>query len=141
MHCSIPVLRNEFLSKPKGSFEPRAVVVGWRAVDQVQIISGLQQGEKVVSSGTFLVDSESRLQVACHGSTSRHRCQSQLDIKTDTTNLVTALPSVSRLPTCGRNLHKHFRIVNSVSNFDRRERRSKGTTEAKIIHHPLNQWA
>jgi RND family efflux transporter MFP subunit len=55
-----------FVETEEGSFEPREVVVGWRAVDQVQIISGLQQGEKVVSSGTFLVDSESRLQVADH---------------------------------------------------------------------------
>jgi hypothetical protein len=40
--------------------------------DRVQIVSGLREGESVVAAGTFLVDSESRLQIAANpGNTTR----------------------------------------------------------------------
>jgi RND family efflux transporter MFP subunit len=51
-----------FVESSDGFFEPREVVTGWRANDRVQIVRGLQEGDKVVSAGTFLVDSESRLE-------------------------------------------------------------------------------
>ena len=41
--------------------EPRDVTVGERRGDRVVILSGLAPGERVVASGTFLVDSETRL--------------------------------------------------------------------------------
>ncbi len=47
-----------------GHFEAREVQTGWRMNDRVQIVNGLREGETVVSAGTFLVDSESRLQMA-----------------------------------------------------------------------------
>jgi Cu(I)/Ag(I) efflux system membrane fusion protein len=47
-------------------FETREVVTGWRLNDRVQIVKGLREGETVVAAGTFLVDSESRLQVAAN---------------------------------------------------------------------------
>lgn len=47
-------------SKP-GTFEPRDVKVGARVNDQVQILSGVKQGEKVATSGGYLIDSESQL--------------------------------------------------------------------------------
>ena len=50
-----------FVERSPGVFEPRPVETGWRSGDHVQILSGLQEGERVVVSGTFLVDSESRL--------------------------------------------------------------------------------
>ena len=50
-----------FVERGAGVFEPREVEVGWRSGDLVQILHGLTEGERVVSSGTFLVDSESRL--------------------------------------------------------------------------------
>ena len=39
----------------------RMISVGIRQGDRVQILGGLAQGDRVVVSGTFLVDSESRL--------------------------------------------------------------------------------
>jgi len=42
-------------------FEPRAVELGASYADRVTITHGLAKGEKVVSAGTFLVDSESRI--------------------------------------------------------------------------------
>jgi RND family efflux transporter MFP subunit len=60
-----------FVQKSPGRFEKREVETGWRFDDRVQIVKGLREGEVVVSAGTFLVDSESRLQaVASSGGTS-----------------------------------------------------------------------
>lgn len=44
-----------------GKFEPRHVTTGMRVGDYVQILSGLEAGEKVASSGGYLIDSESQL--------------------------------------------------------------------------------
>ena len=44
-----------------GHFEPRVVTVGARLADRVEILDGLAAGEQVVTSGVFLLDSESRL--------------------------------------------------------------------------------
>jgi hypothetical protein len=43
------------------------VVTGLSSGDQVQIISGLQEGQTVVSSATFLIDAESNLGAAMAG--------------------------------------------------------------------------
>jgi len=50
-----------FVERAEGEFEPRVVRTGWRSGDRVEIVSGLKAGERVVTRGTFLVDSESRL--------------------------------------------------------------------------------
>jgi membrane fusion protein, copper/silver efflux system len=42
-------------------FAPRDVKVGARVGDNVQILSGLQEGEKVASQGGYLIDSEAQL--------------------------------------------------------------------------------
>jgi Cu(I)/Ag(I) efflux system membrane fusion protein len=44
-----------------GMFEPRDVKVGARVGDKIQILSGLLRGDKVASSGGYLIDSESQL--------------------------------------------------------------------------------
>jgi len=53
-----------FVEISEGHFESREVETGWRLGDRVQIAKGLKEGDSVVSSGTFLVDSESRLEMA-----------------------------------------------------------------------------
>lgn len=53
-----------FVERSEGVFEPREVVTGWRSGSLVQILEGLEPGERIVTSGTFLVDSESRLKAA-----------------------------------------------------------------------------
>jgi Cu(I)/Ag(I) efflux system membrane fusion protein len=50
-----------YLERSEGVFEPREVETGWRFGDRVEIVSGLAAGDRVVASGTFLLDSESRL--------------------------------------------------------------------------------
>jgi membrane fusion protein, copper/silver efflux system len=59
-----------FVAKDGGHFEPRMVKVGARVKDRVEILSGVNEGETVVTTGNFLVDSESRLRAAIEGQTS-----------------------------------------------------------------------
>jgi Cu(I)/Ag(I) efflux system membrane fusion protein len=47
--------------------EPRQVRIGMRLADRVEIIEGLSIGDEVVSSGVFLIDSESRLRASSAG--------------------------------------------------------------------------
>lgn len=42
----------------KGKFEPRVVTTGKETFDQVEIISGVEEGEKVVATGAYLLYSE-----------------------------------------------------------------------------------
>ncbi len=53
-----------FVAKGDGYFEPRPVQVGPRVDDKYIILSGLKPGETIVTSGNFLIDSESRLNAA-----------------------------------------------------------------------------
>ena len=50
-----------FVDRGNGYFEPRLVETGWRVGDDVEVKKGLALGERIVISGTFLVDSESRM--------------------------------------------------------------------------------
>jgi membrane fusion protein, copper/silver efflux system len=60
-----------FLARAGGRFEPRLVRTGARAGDRVQILEGLAPGDVVVSTASFLIDSESRLRAAIEGTSSR----------------------------------------------------------------------
>ncbi len=53
-----------FIAKGNGYFEPHAITTGAKLDGKVVVLSGLKAGEIVVSSGNFLVDSESRLKGA-----------------------------------------------------------------------------
>ena len=50
-----------FVERGNGYFEPRLVETGWRFDGVVEVTKGLMPGERIVISGTFLVDSESRM--------------------------------------------------------------------------------
>lgn len=47
--------------KDNGTFEPRAVSIGRDVGDETEILQGLSEGEQVVASGQFLIDSEASL--------------------------------------------------------------------------------
>ena len=51
----------------EGRFEPRSVVLGRRSGDNVEVLEGLTEGERVVVSANFLIDAESNLQSALEG--------------------------------------------------------------------------
>jgi len=53
-----------FVAKPGGLFEPRTLKLGARTADHVEVLSGLNEGERVVTAGNFLIDAESNLQSA-----------------------------------------------------------------------------
>jgi Cu(I)/Ag(I) efflux system membrane fusion protein len=52
------------LAQGKGRFLPRAVTVGMEAGDWTEIIAGLREGDTVVTSGQFLIDSEASLKAS-----------------------------------------------------------------------------
>lgn len=56
-----------FVDRGQGYFEPRQIETGWRLGERVEVIEGLMPGERIVLSGNFLIDSESRLQAVGMG--------------------------------------------------------------------------
>ena len=56
-----------FVDKGQGLFEPRDVLVGVKADGAYEIQAGVAEGERVVTNGNFLIDSESRLKAALQG--------------------------------------------------------------------------
>ena len=67
-------------------FEPRLVETGWRLGRRVEIAKGLMPGEKVIVSGNFLIDSESRMKTAAGG----------------------IIPAMSRDPVCGMYVNEEY---------------------------------
>ena len=54
-----------FVALEGGKFDPRAVTLGPQAEnDEYQVLSGLREGERIVVSGQFMLDSESQLREA-----------------------------------------------------------------------------
>jgi Cu(I)/Ag(I) efflux system membrane fusion protein len=47
-----------------GKFAPRAVKLGRRGGEHVEILSGLNTGDKIVTKANFLIDAESNLKAA-----------------------------------------------------------------------------
>jgi Cu(I)/Ag(I) efflux system membrane fusion protein/cobalt-zinc-cadmium efflux system membrane fusion protein len=59
------VRKRVFVSRGKGKFEPREVTLGAEGNDYMfEVIAGLSEGEEIVLSGQFMLDSESRLKEA-----------------------------------------------------------------------------
>jgi RND family efflux transporter MFP subunit len=56
-----------FVVHEGGVFEPRKVTLGPVLDGNVAVLTGLKAGEKIVVSGNFLIDSESRLKSATNG--------------------------------------------------------------------------
>jgi hypothetical protein len=53
-----------FVVKGEGRFEPRSVELGRDAEGYYEVLSGLEEGDEVVTSANFLIDSESRFRSA-----------------------------------------------------------------------------
>jgi hypothetical protein len=75
-----------FVALDGGKFEPRAVTLGARAEhNYYQVLSGLEEGERVVTSGQFMFDSESQTREAIQkmsGTASRSTVASQKSVAT-----------------------------------------------------------
>ena len=48
----------------RATFEPRELKLGLRLPDRFEVLDGVAEGEHVLTSGNFLVDSESKLKAA-----------------------------------------------------------------------------
>jgi len=69
-----------FVDRGNGFFEPRKVETGARLGDSVIVTGGLAPGERIVVSGNFLIDSESRLELAAAPARAKDLvCGMQLD--------------------------------------------------------------
>jgi membrane fusion protein, copper/silver efflux system len=53
-----------FVASGEGRFEPRAVETGRIAEGRYEVLSGVEEGERVVTAANFLIDSESRFRSA-----------------------------------------------------------------------------
>ena len=86
-----------FIALPGGKFEPREVTLGLEAEnDFVQVLGGLSAGDLVVTSGQFLLDSESQLREAIdkmRGSTATARAE---PAARPAANGASALPSATQ---------------------------------------------
>lgn len=51
----------------EGRFEPREVTLGSRSDDFVEVLTGVKEGEQVVTAANFLIDAESNLKAALGG--------------------------------------------------------------------------
>lgn len=56
-----------FVERSPGSYEPRLVETGWRHERRIEIVKGLVPGDRIVTSGAFLLESQSRSQVSSVG--------------------------------------------------------------------------
>lgn len=66
-----------------GRFEPREVQLGQRNGDRVAVLAGVGDGERVVTSGNFLIDAESNLGSAMQGMTHEATPPVESDTPTD----------------------------------------------------------
>lgn len=58
------IQKTVFVDLGRGFFEPRTVEIGERLGDRIEILKGLRAGERIVTSGNFLISSESQLRGA-----------------------------------------------------------------------------
>lgn len=61
-----------YLSRPGDLLEAREVKLGQKAEDYYEVLEGLNEGDIVVTSGNFFVDSESKLKSALEGTGHQH---------------------------------------------------------------------
>lgn len=59
---AVVIVRND-----AGAFEPRDVSPGMDLGDDIEVVQGLKEGDQVVASGQFLIDSEARLRSVLGG--------------------------------------------------------------------------
>ena len=87
-----------FVQGKTGTLEPRAVTLGASTEDRTQIVSGVNVGEVVVSSATFLVDAESNLGSALGGMGNMSGMDAGTPTKGKPTNPPTAQPAMGDTP-------------------------------------------
>ena len=92
-----------FVALDGGKFDPRTVTLGPQAEnDEYQVLSGLSEGERIVTSGQFMLDSESQLREAIQKMLEPKQAavarQTAATPPTNQTSLGTAAPSTETNP-------------------------------------------
>ena len=89
-----------FVALPGGKFDPRTVTLGPMAEDdRDQVLSGLREGERVVTSGQFMLDSESQLREAIAKMIEPGKSSESAGMtETDTTNQVSHAATTNTEP-------------------------------------------
>lgn len=72
-----------FIDKGNGHFEPKEVKLGARMDGYYQVLSGLEEGQRIASSSAFLLDSESRLSEAMGAMAGMPGMEGMKDMKMD----------------------------------------------------------
>ena len=103
-----------FVDRGNGYFEPRRVKTGWQLGDRVEIVEGLKPGERIVVSGNFFIDSETRIQSAVEGM-----------VSADTQD-----------PVCGHKVDESKASDTPQQKFDQRPERLATKPEAGATHEP-----
>jgi RND family efflux transporter MFP subunit len=62
-----------FLYHEDGTFEPREVKLGYELEDSYIVLDGLAEGDRIMTSANFLIDSESKLRAATQAMASGHQ--------------------------------------------------------------------
>jgi len=94
-----------FIAQPDGTFEPREVKLGFRNHDgRYEVLSGLSEGERIVTSGQFMLDSESQL---------REAIQKMIKFSTGSAEApkATASPAIVAMPTLPESAMASFTAV------------------------------
>lgn len=94
-----------FVALDEGKFEPRAVLLGSQAEnDMYQVVEGLKDGERIVTSGQFMLDSESQLREAIQKMVEPGKAGSGVTESEPTTNAIPAGETTPATPsTLGTN--------------------------------------
>jgi RND family efflux transporter MFP subunit len=88
-----------FVALEGGRFDPRTVVLGPRAEDDMyQVLSGVQEGERIVTSGQFMLDSESQLREAIQKMTEPGKESKMAMPMPSETNETTSVTATSQSP-------------------------------------------
>jgi len=107
-----------YVESEPGAFEPREVEIGWRRGGRVEIVRGLSTGERIVVSGTFLLDSESRMRHAAVHIAAEAKdpiCGMNVDIgKARSAGLVSDHDGISHY-FCAKDCKDQFDAAHSVS--------------------------
>ncbi len=89
-----------FIALPGGKFEARTVALGLQAQDDMdQVLGGLSEGERIVTSGQFMLDSESQLREAIQKMNNPGGAPAAATAPTMTTNSSTADDWQGRSPS------------------------------------------
>jgi membrane fusion protein, copper/silver efflux system len=68
-----------YIEKEKGVYEPREVQISYEQDGYYAVVSGLNEGDKVVSSGGFLIDSETQIQAGFQSGHEQHNIKENKD--------------------------------------------------------------